>query len=131
MVGWLRPNSSCSTCRPALGNPLGMFHIFRQVAFYLESMVVMALGESAIRQWVCIILELASYSSNRCLILGGRGVDRIALLMLARVSRDHARCALGHRDVVRAVPRQPPGSGSSCEMMGVGAPPTRTLARRA
>ena len=65
----------------------------------------MALGESAIRQWVCIILELAPYSSNRCLISSGRGVERIALLMLVRVSRVHARCALGHRDAVRAVPR--------------------------
>jgi hypothetical protein len=105
MVGRLRPNSSCGACRPALGNPLGRFHIFRQVASNLESMGVVALGASAMRQWVYIILELAPYSRNRCLIPGGRGVVRIALLMLARVSRVHARCALGHRDTVRAVPR--------------------------
>ena len=55
----------------------------------------------------------------------------IALLMLARVSRVHVRCALGHRCVARAVPKKPPGSGSSCEMMGVGEFPTQTLARRA
>ena len=105
MVGMLRSNSSCDACRPALGNPLGRFNIFRQVAYILESMEVMALGNSAMRQWVYIILELAPYRSSLCLILGGRGVKRIALLMLARVSRVSARCALGHRDAVRAVPR--------------------------
>jgi hypothetical protein len=65
----------------------------------------MTFGDSAIRQCVCIILELAPYSSKRRLIPGGRGVERIALLMLARMSRVHARRALGHRDAVRAVPR--------------------------
>jgi hypothetical protein len=105
MVGRLRPNSSRGACRPSLGNPLGRFHIFRQVASNLESMEIMALGESAIRQWVCIILELAPYSSNRCLIPDGRGVERIALLMLAKVSEVHAMCALGQRDAERVVPR--------------------------
>ena len=75
------------------------------MASNLESTEVMALGESAIRQWVCITLQLAPYSSNHCLIFGGRGVERIALLMLARVSRVHTRCALGHKDAVMAVPR--------------------------
>ena len=65
----------------------------------------MALGESATRPCVCIILELAPYMSPRWLIPGGRVVERIALLMLIRVSRDHTRCAIGHRDAVRAVPR--------------------------
>jgi len=78
---------------------------FRQVASSLESMEVMALGERVIRQCACIIFELAPYRSNRCLIPSGRGVERIALLMLARVSIVHVRCALGQRDDVRAVPR--------------------------
>ncbi len=90
---------------PTLGNHLERLHIFWQVAGDLESMEVIALGECAIRQRACIILEMAPYSSKRCLILGGRGVERIALLMLARVSRVHARCALGQGDAVRAVPR--------------------------
>ena len=105
MVGRLRHNSSCGACRPALGNPLGRFHIFRQVDFNLESMAVMTLGDSAIRQWVCIIFELAPYSSNCCLVHGGRCVERITLLMLAKVSKVHARCALGHSYAVRAGPR--------------------------
>ena len=49
--------------------------------------------------------ELAPYSSNRCLMSSERGVERIALLMLAKVSKVHARFALGHGDAVRAVPR--------------------------
>ena len=108
MVGRLRPNLSCGACRPVLRNLLGRFHIFRQVASNLESIKVMALGESVIRHCMCSILELAPYSNKCCLIPGGRGVERIALLMLARVSRAHARCALGHRDVARAVPRYLP-----------------------
>ena len=97
MVERLRSNASCGACRPALGNPSGRFHIFRQVASNLESIEVMALDDSAMRQWVCIILQMAPYSSFRCLMLAGRGFERIALLMLARVSRVHARCtcALG------------------------------------
>ena len=95
MVGKLRLNSSCGACRPALGSPLGRFHIFRQVASNLESMEVITLGDSAMRQWVCIILELALHRSSRCLIPGGKGIERIALLMLARVSRVQASCALG------------------------------------
>jgi hypothetical protein len=87
------------------GKSHGKVPYFRQVASNLESMEVIALGDSAMRQLVCIILELAPYRSSLCLIRGGRCVERIALLMLARVSRVHARCALGHRDAVRAVPR--------------------------
>ena len=101
----MRLDSSCGACRPALRNPLGRFHLFRQVAPNLESMEVMALGQSVIRQWVCIILDLAPYRNNRCLMPDGRDVERIALLMLAKVSEVHARCALGHRDAVRAVSR--------------------------
>jgi hypothetical protein len=104
-MGRLRPNSVCGACRPALGNPFGRFQILRQVASSLESIEVMALGESAIRQCVCMILELAPYRSNRCLMPGGRGVERIALLMLASVSSVHFRCALGYRDDVRVVPK--------------------------
>jgi hypothetical protein len=105
MVERLRSNASCGACRPALGNPLGRFHIFRQVASNLESMEAMTFCYSSMRQWVCILLELAPYSSSRCLMTGGRGVERIALLMLAKVSTIHARWVLGHRDAVRAMPR--------------------------
>ncbi len=84
---------------------MGRLRVFRQVASHLESMEVMTLSESAIRQWVCIILELTLYTSNRCLIPGGKGVERIVLLMLAKVSKVHARCALGYRDAVRVVLR--------------------------
>jgi hypothetical protein len=99
------PRSSRGAYRHALGNPLGRFHILRQVASNLDSMKVLALGKSAIRKCVCIILELAPYMSKRCLILGGRVVERIALLMLARGSRVHASCVIGHRDDVRAMHR--------------------------
>ena len=69
------------------------------------SMEVMALGESDIRQRVCILLEVASYRSKRFLMLDGRGVEKSVLLMLARVSRVHVRRALGHTNDVRAKPR--------------------------
>ena len=55
MVGRLRPSSSCGAWRPALGNPLGRRHILRQVASSEESMEVIAAGERAMRQCVCII----------------------------------------------------------------------------
>jgi hypothetical protein len=73
MVGRLRPSSSCGACNPALGKPLGRRHNFRQVASSRESMEVIAVGERAMRQRVCIILELAPYRRRRCLIFGGRG----------------------------------------------------------
>jgi hypothetical protein len=50
----------------------------------LESMEVLAPGEIVIKQCVCIIMELAPYRSKLCLMPGGRGVERIALLMLAK-----------------------------------------------
>ncbi len=59
MVGRLRPSSSCGACSPALGNPSGRRHILRQVASSEASMEVIAHGERAMRQYVCIILELA------------------------------------------------------------------------
>ncbi len=67
-------------------------------------------------------------------MLGGRGVERIALLMLAKVSRfqvSRVKCALGLRDVVRAMPRYPPGSGSIYNMLEIEVVPTRTWAKRA
>jgi hypothetical protein len=79
---------------------------------------------------VCIILELAPYRRRRCLIFGGRGVVSTALFMVARTSSVHLRCALGQRDVVSVVPRQPSGSESSCESIGMGVPPIRTWARQ-
>jgi hypothetical protein len=58
MMGRFSPSSSCGACKPDLGKPLGSFQIFRQVASKLESIAVMAARESAMRQCVCIILEL-------------------------------------------------------------------------
>jgi hypothetical protein len=56
MVARLRPSSSCGACSPALGKPLGRRQILRQVASSEESMDVVAAGERAMRQCVCIIL---------------------------------------------------------------------------
>ena len=105
MVGRFSPSSSCGACRPALGKPLGSFQILRHVASSLESIVVIAVGESAMRQCVCMILELAPYRRRRCFIPGGRGVARTALLIVAKVSVVHLRCAFGLREAVRAVPK--------------------------
>jgi hypothetical protein len=96
----------------------------------VESIEAMAVGDTAIRQCVCIILVLAPCKSKRCFIPSGRGVETIALLMLENVSRVHVRCALGHGDAVRAVPRYPLERISSCDMIGRGVLPTRMLARR-
>ena len=68
-------------------------------------MEVIAVGERAMRQCECIILELAPYRRRRCLIFGGSGVVSSALLMVARTSSVQLRWALGQRDVVSAVPR--------------------------
>ncbi len=64
------------------------------------------------------------------MIFGGRGVVSTALLMVVWTSSVHLRCALGQMDDVCAVPREQPGSGSSCESTGMGVPPMRTWARR-
>ncbi len=42
-----------------------------------------------------------------------------ALVIVDKVSIDHLRCAFGHREAVRFVPRYPPGSGSSCDIIGI------------
>jgi hypothetical protein len=83
---------------------LGRFQISRQVASIVESIEAMAVGDNSIRQRVRMILELAPYRSKRCFMLGGRGVEKTALLMLEKVSRAHVRCSLGHSDAVRSVP---------------------------
>ena len=70
-----------------------------------ESIDVMDAGESVIRQCVRMILELVPYRRRRCFILGGRGVARIALLVVAKVSIVHLRCAFRLREAVRAAPR--------------------------
>ena len=113
-----------------MGNSLGRFQILRQVASIVDSIETMMVGDNAIRQCVCMILELAPYRSKRCFMLGGRGVERNALLVLERVSRVHVGYALGHSDAVRAVPRYPTGRVSSCDIIGSGVLPTRTLARQ-
>ena len=101
MWGRLRPNSLCGVCKPALGNLLVRFHIFGRwlLIWSRWRWLIVPLGNGY------AFFELAPYSSNRCLMFGERGVDRIALLMLAKVSKVHARCALRHGDAVRAVPR--------------------------
>ena len=43
MVGRLRPSSPCGAWMPALGNPLGRFHILRQIASIVKSIEAMAL----------------------------------------------------------------------------------------
>ena len=77
-----------------------------------------------------MILEFVPYNNRRCFMPGGRGVESAALLMFERVINVHARCALGHSDAVRAVPKYPHGRVSSCDMMGSGVVPIRTLASR-
>ncbi len=105
MVGRLRPSSSCGTCSPALGKPLGRHQTFRQVASSEESIEFIAIDERAMRQRVCIVLELAPYRRRLCLMFGGRGVFSTALSMVDMTSSVHLRWALGQRDVVSAVPR--------------------------
>jgi hypothetical protein len=66
-------------------------------------MVVIHAREIAIRQCVCMILELAPYRRRRCFITGGRGVAMNALLMMDKVSIVHLRCAFGHKEAARVV----------------------------
>ena len=58
MVGRLSPSSSCGVCIRALGKVLGSFQIFLQEASSLQSIAVIAAGDSAMRQCACTILEL-------------------------------------------------------------------------
>ena len=102
----------------------------RQVASIVESIESMTVGDNAIKQCVCLILELSPYTSSRGFMCGGRGVVITALLMLNRVSIVHVRCALGHIDAVRAVPRDPSRRVSSCDIIDRGVLPTRTSTRR-
>jgi hypothetical protein len=44
IVGRFSPNSLRGACRPAMGKPLGSFHILRHVALSLESIVVIDAG---------------------------------------------------------------------------------------
>jgi hypothetical protein len=101
MVGRFRLSSSCGACSPALGKPLGRRQFFRQVASSRESIEVIAVCERAMRQCVCIVLELAPYRRRRCLIFGGRGVVSTASLMVVITSSVHLRCALGQRVLVQ------------------------------
>ena len=105
MVGRFSLKSPSGACRPALAKPLGSFQILRHVASSLESILVIYAGESAIRQCVCMILELAPYKRRRCFTPDGRGVDRTALLIVDKVAIVHLRCAFGLREDVRVVPR--------------------------
>jgi hypothetical protein len=130
MVGKLRHSSFCGACRHVLGDPLGRLQILRQVASIVESIEAMVVGDHAIKQCVYMILELIPYRSKRHFMPNKRGVERTDLLMLERVSRVHARCALGHSEAVRAVPRYPPGRVSFCDMISSEVLPTRTFARR-
>jgi len=66
-------------------------------------MLVIDAGESAIRQCVCMILELAPYMRRRCFIPGERGMAKTALLLEDMVLIVHLRCAFGGREAVRVV----------------------------
>jgi hypothetical protein len=77
-----------------------------------------------------LILKLALYWSRRCLILGGRGVERMALQMVGIISSVHFKCNFGHSDDVGTVPRYFLGRVSSCNIIGIGVFSTRTLATR-
>ncbi len=105
MVGRFIPISSCGACMPAMGKPLGSCQYFRYVASSLESMDVIATGDSAIRQCVCVMLEMAPHRRRRCFIPYGRWVYRTASPMADSVTVVHARYAFGQREAVRAVPR--------------------------
>ncbi len=74
------------------------------MASTLESIVVLDAGESAIRQCVCMFLALTPYKRRRCFTPGGKGVVRIALLIVDKVSIVNLRCGFGLRKAVRAVP---------------------------
>ncbi len=50
----------------------------------------------------------------------GSGVARTALLIVVMLSIVHLRCAFGLREAVRVVPRYPPGSGSSRDIIVMG-----------
>ena len=56
-----------------MAKSLGSFQILRHVASSLESIVVIDVGEIAIRQCVCMILKLAPYKKRRCFTPGWRG----------------------------------------------------------
>ena len=56
-VGRLRPHSDWGACSPARGKAFGRRQILRQADSSVEYIVEMSLGERAMRQWVCIILE--------------------------------------------------------------------------
>jgi hypothetical protein len=68
-------------------------------------MEVIAAGERATRQCVCIQLELAPYRRRRYLMFGDRVEFNTALLMVDMASSVHLRWALEQRDAVSAVPR--------------------------
>ncbi len=130
-MGRLSHILSFVACNPALANPLGSFHIFLHVSSIAASILLIVVGERAIRQCVCIILELAPYRSNICLIPAGSGAASTAVVMFVMVSSVHERCAIGLREAVRDVPRYLPGRGSSWEMAVMGVPRIVTWARRA
>ena len=88
-----------------MGKPLGSFQILRQVASSLVSVVVIDVGESAIRRCVCMILELAMYRRRRCFISGGRWVARTILLMVDKASVVHLIYSFGLWEAVRVVPK--------------------------
>jgi len=75
------------------------------VALSLESTVVSDAGDSAIRQCLCMILELAPYRRKRYFMLSGKGVYKTALLMVDRVSNLYLKYVAGQREAVRVVPR--------------------------
>jgi len=87
MVGRFRSDLSGDACKPVMGKPLGSFHILRYVVSSLESMYVMVVCDSVIRQCKCTFLKMSPYRTRRCFIPGERGVDCTASLMLYTVFR--------------------------------------------
>ena len=62
---------------------------------------------------------------------GGSGVRCTALQMRSSWDLVHLRWASGQREAVRAVPRYPPGNGSSCVRTCMRWPPNWMWASRA
>jgi hypothetical protein len=71
-----------------------------------------------------MILNIVAYMNMRCFIPSGNEVARTALMTVAGASSVHFRCALGQRDVVRAVP------SVLYEVTGMEGLPTQTSTRR-
>jgi hypothetical protein len=111
--GMVSPRSSRRAFSPALGKESERFHIFLNIFSTTESIFRMAVGERAMRQWVCVIFECVPYRRRRYFIWGGKGMFPSAFPICRSCAFVQWRCASGERDAVRDGPRYPPGRGSS------------------